>query len=337
MKNKTRVGIAVLLTSIMVLSIFAILPSAAATSSYTWRDYEYPIQPKKGTALQYKMSTVDFLYQGQPSIEYYISLGIFNNDFLVSYKKITEFLYRSCNPDIWWYQDEMLIYPQMYGNYPGDSLKSNPQSAVSQGKKVFQDEYVVIVEMNNEIRELEDAYATATGLEKLIINSMLMGYKMIRNDIVISDMVMAYHILDFANSASDAIINSNGKVDLSGVGGPTNFELQHQQQILKWTKQANDDFDDGVSGLALSPSVVRGKIDTNKESHISGMLSSNLDASAYTTGMKYFEKTISKSGHALAVSGGLEFCLSSFAMALPAAVGIILCFGIVVQRRRRKA
>jgi hypothetical protein len=332
MRERKRFGIAIMLASIMMLSIFAMLPTASATP-YTWRDNEYPMAPQYGTALWYKMYTVDNLDSKLPTMRFYADQGVFSSDFIVSYVKIMEFMYRSCDPDLWWFQDEMNIYPQLYGNYPGDSQKPVPQSAVSQAKKVFQDEYVVVVELNSQIRKLTDDYASSTGMSQLMIYSMLLAYKNIRNNLIASDMIMAYHILAMANEAVDLIENSNGKVDLGLVGGPSDFTLQNQQQILKWTEQANAEFDAGVSGLGLSPSYVRALIDANLGGFIAGMISTDLDPSAYTSAMKSFEKTLSGAGHALAMSGGLDFCLESFVLVIPAVVGIVLCVGAYRKKR----
>jgi hypothetical protein len=334
MRNKRRFGIAVLLASLMMMSTIAFLPTASAATPYQWRDYEYPIQPYFGTGLWYKMYTVDYLDYQLPTLKYYANQGVFHPDFLVSYMKIMEFMYRSCDPDLWWFQDEMYIYTQLYGNYPGDSNKPIPQAAVSQAKKVFQDEYVVIVELNSQIRKLDSDYQTSTGMNQLMIYSMMLAYKSIRNNMIVADMVMAYHILDMSNSMVDAIENSNGVVDLSPVGGPSDFTLENQQQILKWTDQANNEFDAGVTGLGLTPSDVRYKIDTNQQYLIAPMLSTELDPSAYTSAMKAFEKTLNGAGHALAVSGGLDFCMNSFVLVLPAVVGIVLCVGVYRKRRR---
>jgi len=334
MKNRKRMGIAFMLTFLMVFSIFSALPTASAVSPVTWRDYEYPIMPQPGTALRYKMMTVDLLDSQLPALKYYASMGVFSNEFLVSYMKIKEFMYRSCDPELWWFQDEMYIYTNMYGNYPGDTNKPIPQSAVSQASKIFQDEYVVIVELNNQIRKLTDDYDAAVGMNQLIINAMLSAYKQIRNNLVISDMLMAYNILDMANSAVDAIENADGKVDLSAVGGPGDFSLENQQQILKWSNQANDDFDGGVTGLGLDPSFVKSKIAANQQYSI--IISTSLDPTAYKFAMKSFENTLNKAGHALAVSGGMEFCMDSFMLMIPAAVGLILCAGAVIEKRKRK-
>jgi hypothetical protein len=333
MKNTKRMGIAIMLTLIMVFSIFAALPTASAGPSHTWRDYEYPIAPQAGTALKYKMMTVDLLDNQLPALKYYASLGVFSNDFLVSYMKIKEFMYRSCDPELWWFQDEMYIYTNMYGNYPGDTSKPNPQSAVSQGAKIFQDEYVVIVELNNQIRKLTDDFDAAVGMNALIINAMMSAYKQIRNNLIISDMVMAYNFMDMANSAVDAIENADGKVDLSAVGGPTDFTLEKQSQIIKWAGQASDDFDDGVTGLGLDPSFVKGKIAANQQYTIS--ISTSLDPTAYKNAMKSFEKTLMKAGHALSESGSMEFCMNSFIVMIPAAMGLILCAGAVIEKRKR--
>jgi hypothetical protein len=335
MKGKKRAGIALMLVSLMMLSTFAFLPSASAAPGYEWRDYDYPFQPYWGTALRYKMYQVDILNYQLPGLRYYVEQGVFDNDFLVSYLKITEFLYRSCDPDIWWFQDEMWVYKQLYGNYPGDANKPIPQSAVSQGKKVFQNEYIVVVELNNQIRKLTEDYQQATGFPQLIIYTMLSIYKQIRSQLVVSDMVMAYHILDLANSAVDAIQNSNGKVNLAAVGGPSDFELENQQQIMKWTTRANDDFDRGIIGLNQDPSYVRSKLDLNQQSLVTP--SASLDSSAYTTAMKMFEKTLSGAGHALSMSGAMDFCMDSIVLMVPAAVGIVLCFGVIVRKRRNNA
>lgn len=331
MRNKRRFGIAIMLASLMMLSTFAFLPTASA-APYQWRDNEYPIQPNFGTALWYKMYTVDYLEFQLPTLKYYANQGVFHSDFLVSYMKIMEFLYRSCDPDLWWFQDEMYIYTQLYGNYPGDSNKPIPQAAVSQAKKVFQDEYVVIVELNSQIRKLESDYQTSTGMNQLMIYSMLLAYKNIRNSLVVSDMVMAYHILDMSNAMVDAIENSNGVMDLSPIGGPSDFTLENQQQILKWTDQANNEFDSGVTGLGQSPSDVRWKIESNQQYLI--VLSTELDPSAYTSALKSFEKTLNSAGHALAVSGGMDFCMNSFVLVLPAVVGIVVCVGFYRKRRQ---
>ena len=336
MRYRKRFGIAIMLISIMLLSIFAVLPTAQA-APYSWRDYEYSVQPQFGTALKYKMYTVDLLENQLPMIRYYANQGLFSNDFVVSYMKIKEFMYRSCDPDRWWFQDEMYIQPQLYGNYPGDSNKPIPQSAVSQAKKVFQEEYVVIVELNSQIRKLMDDYNSATGMDQLIIYSMLLGFKQIRNSIIVSDMVMAYNILDMANTCKDAIENANGKIDLSGIGGPSDFTLENQQQIIKWTNQANDDFDDACTGLGLSTSTVKTKIENNMEYQITPMLSTDLDPTAYTTAMKKLESTLNRAGHALSMSGGVDFCMESFVLVVPAAIGIVLCFGAIVQKRRKNA
>lgn len=335
MIKRKRIGIALMLTSIMVLSIFAMVPSASAVSPYNWRDYQYPIQPQFGSALQYKMFTVDLLNYQKPILEYYTSLGVFDSNFMISYQKIIEFMYRSCDPSLWWFQDEMYIYSNMYGNYPGDSSKPNPQSAISNGKKIFQDEFSVIVELNQQIRELSSDYETATGMPKLIINSMMVVYKQIRNALVKSDMVMAFNVLDMANSCVYAIENSNGKVDLSAVGGPSDYTLENQNQILKWSGQANGDFDNALTGLGLDVSSTRSKLDANQQNLINP--STELDPSAYTNAMKGFEKVVDKSGHALSMSGGMDFCMSSFALAVPAAVGLVLCFGVIVRRKKKNA
>jgi hypothetical protein len=333
MRKIRRAGIAIMLTAIMVLSIFAVLPAATAAPGYTWRDYEYPMQPQFGTALRFKMYTVDILEYQLPSLKYYAQMGVFDNAFLVSYMKIREFMYRSCDPDLWWFQNEMFIYSYMYGNYPGDNSKPIPQSAVSQGKKIFQDEYVVMVELNTMIRKLTEDWEASTGLNHLIYYSMLLAMKQIRNQLLLSDMVVAYNILDISNAAVDAIENSNGKVDLTAVGGPSDFSLQNQQQILKWTASANDEFDSGSEVLELDPSFVRSKLDANQQYWI--IISTELDSTAYTTAMKSYESTLNEAGHALAMSGGMEFCMDTFVFILPAAVGIILCIGGVVVRRKR--
>jgi hypothetical protein len=333
MRKLRRAGIAFMLTSIMVLSIFAVLPAATASPGYTWRDNEYPLQPQFGTALRFKMLTVDILEGQLPTLKYYASLGVFSNDFIVSYMKIKEFMYKSTDPDLWWFQNEMILYTYMYGNYPGDSGKSNPQAAVSQGKKIFQDEFIVIVELNNQINKLTADWEVATGIDKLIMNSMIMAMKQIRNQLVISDMVMSYNILDISNSAVDAIENGNGKVDLSAVGGPSDFSLEKQQQILKWTGDANDEFDAGAQELGLSPSFVRAKLDANQQNLI--IVSTTLDPTAYSGAMKAFESTLAKSGHVLSESGAMTFCMNSFVFIMPAAVGIVLCIGGLAVRRKR--
>ena len=334
MRKIRRAGIALMLTAIMVLSIFAFLPAATAAPGYTWRDNEYPIAPQFGTALRFKMYTVDILEAQLPTLKYYASMGVFSSDFLVSYMKIKEFMYKSCDPDLWWFQDEMLIYTNMYGNYPGDSSKTNPQAAISQGKKIFQDEFVVIVELNNQISKLAADWEDATGIDKLVLNSMLMAMKQIRNQLVLSDMVMGYNMLDIANQAVDAIENSDGKVDLGAVGGPSDFSLEKQQQILKWTDSANDDFDAGIETLGLDTSFVRSKLDANLQNQI--IISMDLDPTAYTMAMKAFEKTLEKSGHVLSESGAMQFCMNAIVFVVPAAVGIVLCFGGLAVKRKKK-
>lgn len=331
MKNKRRFGIAIMLASLMMLSVFAFLPTAQAATPYQWRDYEYPIQPQYPSALWYKMYMVDYLDFQLPTMKLHANEGVFSSDFVVSYLKIMEFMYRSCDPDNWWFQDEMYIYTQLYGNYPGDSTKPIPQAAVSQAKKVFQDEYVVIVELNSQIRKLTDDYETSTGMNQLMIYSMMLTYKNIRNQMVLADMVMAYHILDMSNSMVDAIENSNGIMDLTPIG-PSDFSLENQQQILKWTDKANNEFDSGVTGLGLSPTDVRNKIDANQQYLI--YIPTDLDPTAYTSAMKAFEKTLNDAGHALAMSGGLDFCMDSIVLIVPAMVGIVLCVG--AYRRRRQ-
>jgi hypothetical protein len=256
--------------------------------------------------------------------------GIFHEDFLVSYMKIGEFLYRSCDPDLWLFHKQMYVQSQLYGNYPGDSSKPVPQAAVSQAKKIFQDEFVVLGELNNEIRKLEADYDSSTGMNQMIINSYLFSYKSIRSNLVYSDMKIAFNLLSNANDAVDEIENSNGKVDLSAFGGPSDFTIENQKQFIKWTGQANDDFDSGVSGLGLTPSDTRTKL--KMSTYI--MISTDLDDSAYTSAMKSFEKVVNKAGHALAMSGIKNVCASTIALAVPAVIGIVLCAGVAIRKRR---
>lgn len=334
MRKIRRAGIAIMLTTIMVLSIFAVLPAATAAPGYTWNDYEYPMQPQFGTALRYKMYTIQTLDNQLPTLKYYAEMGVFDTEFLISFMKVREFMYRSCDPDLWWFQNEMIVYSYMYGNYPGDNSKPIPQSAVSQGKKIFQDEYIVMVELNNLIRTLTEDWEASTGLNNLLYYIMLLQMKQVRSNMLLSDMVMAYQILDIANSAVDVIENGNGNVDLSAVGGPSDFTLQNQQQILKWTDSANNEFDAGSEVLELDSSFVRSKLDANQQSAI--VIVSTLDPTAYTTAMKCYESTLNKAGHALSMSGAMDFCMDTFVFILPAAVGIVLCFGGLAIRRRKQ-
>jgi hypothetical protein len=256
---------------------------------------------------------------------------MFHPDFLTSFVKIGEFLYRSCDPDLWLFHEQMYIHTNLYGNYPGDSSKPVPQASASQAKKIFQDEYIVVGELNNEIRKLTEDYNQATGMEQFIIGNYLFSYKTIRNNLILSDMKIAFYLIDNANDAVDEIINNNGVVDLSLYGGPSDFTIQKQQQFLQWTEQANDDFDKGITSLGLTPSTIRTKLEMAQPI----IISMNLADSAYTTALKLFEKSVSRAGHAIAMSGAKDLCASSIALAIPAVLGIILCSGVYIQKRKR--